>query len=85
MTDRGAPGLTDAEDRCDLTDDVVIRGDTGERDEVHDPLLRLSAHDMREAGLAEAAGTAQRPQPTRQRAASKSRGSTPTRITRARA
>jgi DNA transformation protein and related proteins len=34
---------------------------------------------------AEAAGTAQRPQPTRQRAASKSRGSTPTRITRARA
>jgi hypothetical protein len=55
-TDRGAPRLTDAEHRCDLADDVVITGDTGERDQVHDPLLRLTAHDIREPCLTQAAG-----------------------------
>jgi len=57
MTGRGAPGATDAEDRCDLADDVVIGGDPGERDQVHDALLGLAAHDLRETGLAKATGT----------------------------
>jgi hypothetical protein len=57
VTDRGAAGLTGAEDRRDLVDDVVVAGDTGERDEVHDTLLRLPAHRVRETGLAQTAST----------------------------
>jgi hypothetical protein len=41
----------------DLADHVVVVGDTGERDEVHDPLLRPAAHRMCETRLAKTAGT----------------------------
>jgi len=56
VTDRGAPGLPDAEGRRDLADDVVSGGDTDQGHEMHDALLGLAAHDLRETGLAKATG-----------------------------
>lgn len=55
-THRGAP-LTHPEHRRDLADHVVIGGDAGERDDVHDPLLRLAANGMCETRLAQTTGT----------------------------
>jgi hypothetical protein len=57
MAGGGAPGVNHAEDRGDLADDVGVGGDTGQRDELHDPLLGLAAHDLRETGLAKTTGT----------------------------
>ena len=54
---RGASGPAGAQGGRDLAGHVAVGGDAGERDEVHDPLLRLAAHHLRETGLAEAAGT----------------------------
>ena len=42
--------------RADLTDDVVGGGDADQLDEVHDRLLGLAAEEVREPGLAQAAG-----------------------------
>ncbi|MFI0712350.1 hypothetical protein ACH4SK_17210 [Streptomyces inhibens] len=39
--------LPDTEYRGDLADNIGIVGHTGERDEVHDPLLGLAAHGPR--------------------------------------
>jgi hypothetical protein len=56
MTGRGAPGVSNAEDRRDLAGHVVVGGHTGQRDEMHDALLGFTAHDLGETGLAQAAG-----------------------------
>jgi hypothetical protein len=63
MTGRGAPGVTHAEDRRDLAGHVVVGGDTGQRHEVHDPLLGLAAHHLGETGLAQPAGPDDRGDP----------------------
>jgi hypothetical protein len=63
--DRGASGPSGAQGGRDLAGHVVVGGDAGERDEVHDPLLRLVAHHLGEAGLAEAAGPDDRGDPDR--------------------
>jgi hypothetical protein len=63
LADWGAPGLAGAQRRGDLTGVVVVAGDAGERDELHHALLRLPGHDVREAGLAQPAGTDDRGDP----------------------
>jgi ABC-2 type transport system permease protein len=63
--DRVGSALTDTEGGRDLGRDVIIGGDAGERDEMHHALLGLAADDVREARLAQAAGTDDRRDPGR--------------------
>ena len=63
---RGQPAgdrLADAEHVADLDGDALGRGDAGQLDEVHDRLLGEPAHQVREPGLAEAAGADDRGDP----------------------
>ena len=65
LADRGASGPSGAQGGRDLAGHVVVGGDAGERDEVHDPLLRLAAHHLGETGLAETTGPDDRGDPDR--------------------